>query len=473
VRGCHRITALVTALASFAAIAAESPGAYEQEVRPLLDTYCYKCHGAQRPKGGINLSTYTNLISIYRDPRTWQTVLSQLRERNMPPDGKPQPTPEERDRLAAWVEHTLNNLEEGHVPKDPGRVVIHRLSRTEYNNTIRDLLGVETKPADKFPADGGGGGGFDNNADTLFVPPILMERYLEAAAEILDQAKPERIFIAQPGALTSNRSAARRIAGHFAMRAFRRPVEDAEVERLVSVFDAATQHNLAFEDSVKLMLKAVLASPNFLFRIERDRDLDVPYVLDEYELATRLSYFLWSSMPDEELFRLAGEKRLSDPKVLDQQVERMVLDPKAKALADNFAGQWLGVRSLQNAAQPDRRRFANFTSSLRDAMSAEPVEFFQSIVRDNASLLNLIDADYTFVNEELAKHYGIEGIEGAAMRKVKLVDSNRPGGNFRQSAAPASGHGQEPPARRPASEWIEFPAALGTASRQARVRFLS
>ena len=147
------------------------------------------------------------------------------------PDGKPQPSLEERGHLVGWVEQMLDSLDENELARDPGRVVLHRLSRTEYNNTIRDLLGVDSKPADKFPADGGGGGGFDNNADTLFIPPLLMEKYLEAAEEVLSQAKPERIFIAKPGGFTSKRAAARTILQAFVGRAFRRPQTDGRYRR--------------------------------------------------------------------------------------------------------------------------------------------------------------------------------------------------------------------------------------------------
>jgi hypothetical protein len=408
--------------------AAENPAlTYEQEIRPLLDTYCFKCHGESKAKGGVNLHAYKDLTSVYKDPKTWQTVMTQMRDRNMPPEKKPQPSAVEQEKITAWLDGVFDNLDENQIGKNPGRVVIHRLSRLEYNNTIRDLLGVDNKPADKFPADGGGGGGFDNNADTLFIPPILMERYLAAADEIISAAKPERIFVSQPGLLTTKRSAARSNLEYHARRAFRRPVEKAETERLLSVYDKASSRGRSYEDSVKLALKTILVSPSFLFRVEVDRASPEPYPVTDYELANRLSYFLWSSMPDDELFKLAGQNTLHEASVLEQQVRRMIADPKAKVLAENFATQWLKVRDLKTTAQPDLKKFPSYTAELRDAMYAEPVEFFHSLLSENESVLKLLDADYTYVNEKLAKHYRLDDVKGPEMRRVKLSDRSRGG----------------------------------------------
>ena len=400
---------------------------FDRDIQPVLEKYCLKCHGPEKPKGGINLAQFKSEATVHRDPKTWQTVLTQLHDRNMPPENKTQPTVTERDQLIEWVTHTLNNLDERYIPKDPGRLLIHRLSRLEYNNTVRYLLGVEGRPADKFPADGGGGGGFDNNADTLFIPPILMEKYLEAAEDIVDQARPERIFLVQPGLLSFKRATAKKILEVHATRAFRRPVQGDELDRLLGVYDAAIKSGKTHETSVKQSLVGILVSPNFLFRVELDQPGDRPYAVSDFELASRISYFLWSSMPDEELFRVARSGKLHDPAVLEFQVKRMLRDEKAREFYDSFSSQWLALRNLRTTAQPDPGKFPTYTESLRDAMYAETVEFFQALVRSNASLLELIDADYTFLNEELAKHYGIEGVTGPEMRRVALTDHNRGG----------------------------------------------
>jgi mono/diheme cytochrome c family protein len=401
--------------------------AYGTRIKPLLKQYCVSCHGNGNANAGVNFDAYGDLAAVQRDQAIWRKVATRVRERTMPPAGLPQPTDAQREQLTAWITQTQNNAAESAAINNPGRVLIHRLNRVEYNNTIRDLLGVDTHPADKFPADGGGGGGFDNNADTLFIPPILMERYFSAAAEVLDAARPGRLFAVGPGKQRTGAEAARQTIARFATRAYRRPVEPAEVDRLLQLYRVATRRGVGYESAVKYALKAVLVSPNFLFRVEEDRNSDSPYPVRDYELASRLSYFLWSSMPDDTLFHLAAQGRLHLPAVLNAQVKRMLLDPKSYALADSFAGQWLRVRDLYTNAQPDPNRFKDFTPTLRDALVREPIDFFYSIVHDGSSLLDLLDADYTYANAELAKHYGISGVTGDQLRRVPLPDRRRGG----------------------------------------------
>ncbi|MFN3651495.1 MAG: DUF1592 domain-containing protein [Armatimonadota bacterium] len=400
---------------------------YTQTAQPFIAKYCGACHGEKNPRGGIDLSKYPDLASVQKDQETWRKVLEQIRERSMPPRGTPQPAIEERERLSAWLAHALDNVDPALIPPDPGRVLIHRLSRAEYNNTVRDLFGVTSRPADRFPADGGGGEGFDNNAATLFIPPILMERYLVAAGEVLSEAPPDRLFFIRPGKGVDAKTAARKILAHFSFGAYRRPVTGPEVDRLMALFDQAAKRGDSWENSVRFALKAVLVSPHFLFRVEKDQPTAEAYQVGEFELASRLSYFLWSSMPDDTLLRLAGQKKLRDPKVLEAQVRRMLRDPKAKELSESFAGQWLRVRELFTSAQPDPRRFPTYNDSLRDAMYAETTEFFHSVLQEDASLLRLLDADYTYVNEELARHYGIPGVTGPEFRRVSLPDRRRGG----------------------------------------------
>jgi hypothetical protein len=400
---------------------------FRTQIRPLLDEYCAKCHGTARAKGGINLAGFTNTVSVYREPKVWEKVVAKVGAGEMPPEDKPQPNESQRNGLVRWVEKALDDLDQGRFAADPGRVLIHRLSRTEYNCTIRDLLGVDNNPADTFPTEGGGGGGFDNNADTLFVPPILMERYLATATSVLDQAPREKVFFIKKNWLSSERSVARKIIEHFAMCGFRRPVEPVEVDHLLKIYDRSRQKAQSFEAATKAALSVILISPNFLFRVEADQEANQPYRVNDYELASRMSYFLWSSMPDEELFRLAAEKRLHDPKVLEEQVGRMIRSAKSRVFTESFASQWLRVRELKTAAQPDPNRFPNYTPALRDAMYGEVVQFFDSVVRGDESLLKVLAADYTFLNAELAALYGIEGVEGQALRRVSLTDQKRGG----------------------------------------------
>jgi hypothetical protein len=302
------------------------------------------------------------------------------------------------------------------------------LTRRQYNNTVRDLLGVDTHPAQAFPADGGGGGGFDNNASTLFIPPILLEKYLEAADAVLAAADPSRYLTVCPGPDIPEETAARRSIAAFARQAFRRPVDDDEVERLMSLFRHAAARGNRFDAAVRLALKAALVSPSFLYLVERNRsDADEPYRVSDHELACRLSYFLWSSMPDRELSDLAGAGGLHEPTVLEGQVRRMLADPKARALAEDFGGQWLRSGNLAELADPDRGLFPEFTPELRDAMAEEPVAFFHALLREDRSVLDLLDSDYTYLNELLARHYGIPGVTGPEFRRVALKDRSRGG----------------------------------------------
>jgi len=396
-------------------------------MQPLLTQYCGKCHGEKGGASGISLGAFHDVIAIQKDQTTWRKVITRIRERTMPPPGTPQPSQEQRNLVSDWLTKTLNNTDPSLLPKNPGRVLIHRLSRQEYNNTVRDLFGVTSNPADKFPADGGGGGGFDNNADTLFVPPILMERYLITAGEVLDEGSQVKLFFVKPSKTLPARAAAQKILTRYATLAFRRPVEPAEIERLMRLFDKAKAAGDDFEAATKFALKGALVSPNFLFRVERDRPTPNAYLISDYELASRLSYFLWASMPDDQLFAAAAAGRLHKPEVLDKEVKRMLQSPKSRAFSDSFAGQWLRARDLYTTAHPDGNQFKDYTPTLRDAMYAETIDFFDSVVREDRSLLSLLDADYTYLNEELAKHYGIPGVSGSEMRRVQLADDRRGG----------------------------------------------
>ena len=424
---------VLTPLVAGPAVRAAAPADFDREVRPLLSTYCLKCHGPERPKRGVNLAKFNDVASIHRDPRLWRKVLAQLNERAMPPEDKPQPTDVQRAMLIEWIQHTLNNPDPTAFAKDPGRVTMRRLNRFEYNNTVRDLFDVVVKPAESFPADGAGGGGFDNNADTLFIAPILLEQYLAAADAVLMEARNDRLLVAKPEGELTNREAAKRVLAYWAPRIFRRPVAEAELDRFLKLFDLADARGDEYSLSVRLGLKGMLVSPHFLFRVEADRTGGEPWEVTDYELTSRLSYFLWSTMPDEELFNLAKEGKLRDPAVLEAQVRRMLKHEKSRALAESFGTQWLGVRELLTTANPDPQKFPTFNAQLRFSMYDEAVHFVDSVFRDDAPLTTLLDANYTFVNDWLADHYGIKGRvgggdgKGEVMRRVELTDGNRGG----------------------------------------------
>jgi len=222
---------------------------------------------------------------------------------------------------------------------------------------------------------------------------------------------------------------ARTVVTALATRAFRRPATPTEVNRLVKYVALAEKEGESFERGVQLAVQAVLVSPHFLFRVELDPAVAKPGAirpLNDYELATRLSYFLWSSMPDEELFTLAAAGKLKVPKTTAQQVNRMLKDPKARALVEGFGEQWLTLRNLGNF-NPDAKRFPTWNEDLRKAMLTETQLFFQSIVKEDRTILEFLDADYTFLNERLAKHYGISGVTGEEFQRVKLEGDHRGG----------------------------------------------
>ena len=241
----------------------------------------------------------------------------------------------------------------------------------------------------------------------------------------LPSAAYKRIMVAHPNNCVPESDAARQILETFTRRAFRRIVEADEVARYVKLFEQAQAHGETFEGGIKLALQAVLVSPHFVFKVERDRkEADQPITLGEHELASRLSYFLWSTMPDEELLALADRGELR--RQLEAQVRRMLKDPKVRTLGENFAGQWLQVRNLKTA-MPDPKAYPAFDEDLRNAMMQETTLFFEAIVTEDRNLLDFLDADFTFVNERLAKHYGIPNVKGEQFRKVSLAGMNRAG----------------------------------------------
>ena len=407
---------------------------YSADIAPLMQQYCFRCHSGAKPKGGVALDRDKDDAAVKKNRTVWEKVGDNLRSGDMPPAGAKKPSAAEMEQINRWLD-TVVYKSDCTSPQDPGRVTLRRLNRAEYNNTIRDLTGVDFKPASDFPADDVGYG-FDNIGDVLSLPPLLMEKYLAAAQTIVEDVwkKPElrkKLMPHQPKQDRDRGSALRKNLYHVASRAWRRPADDDEVQRLVRFVQMARENGDAPEVGAKLALTAVLVSPNFLFKVER-----VPAnkqgLISPFALAARLSYFLWSSLPDEELYRAAEEGLLRQPGVLDQQVRRMLKDPKAHALAENFAGQWLNTRSL-SAFSPDPKRFPTFTDQLRQDMVRETDLFFRHIVREDRSVLEFLDSDYSFLNARLAKHYGIKDVKGDEFRKLSLAGTPR-GGVLTQAA---------------------------------------
>ncbi|MDQ3813103.1 MAG: DUF1592 domain-containing protein [Armatimonadota bacterium] len=543
---------------------------FERDVLPLINQYCIKCHRAENksPAAGLPLAGYKSVAEVLKKRGDWELVARNVGSGHMPPEDFPAPSRAQRNRLVEWIETKLSQADCN--IKDPGRVTLHRLNREEYNNTIRDLLGIEFRPADDFPSDDVGYG-FDNIGDVLSISPLLMEKYLAAAEKIAEQAivlpdknvrfEAERL---DPDAASGDRGGvllgvtgsetgsdyefpkagayllrarafgeqagpdpvrmafrldgkdlrvvdvtavekasavydesvtvpagkhrfavvytnnyknlqttdpklrgdrnliveyleivgplntpeglpashrriitcpttghqhgpecARAILKELSGRAYRRPASEQEIDRLVRYVGLARKEGESFERGIQLALQAVLVSPRFLFRVEVDPNPNDPKKsrsLSDYEIAARLSYFLWSSMPDDELFACAAKGSLQNPAMLKAQVRRMLNDPRAHALATNFAGQWLQLRNLETVA-PDPEQFPAFNDELRHAMRQETEMFFEAIVREDRSVLDFLDAKFTYLNEPLARHYAIEGIKGDKLRRVVLTDA--------------------------------------------------
>lgn len=612
---------------------------FRKSIKPLLEKYCYDCHADGANKGSVAFDEFKTDKAVLEEHDLWLRALKNLRANMMPPARKPQPTAEEKKLIKRWIKDSVFAID----PKnpDPGQVTLRRLNRVEYQNTVRDLIGVNFDAQSAFPPDDSGHG-FDNISDVLTLPPMLLEKYVSAANKIVSEVVPsasrvvrERVIQGRefrgaadgsngegrgrrPGGLSlsyyqpavvsntfnakiagkyeldlnlmvnerfvdgvfdynkcrlimradgkemlreeftwqggkpfsfqreadwpagdheltfelqpltpdekqtrslslqissvvvqgpmakeqwvrppnyerffkkdvpvdaaGRQAYARELLGDFARRAFRRPVDELTLKRLVGLAESvSSQPDKTFEAGISQAMVAILASPRFLFREERAETAPAgkayPYV-DEYALASRLSYFLWSSMPDEELFRLAESGQLR--KNLSAQVERMFKDKRAEALIKDFGGQWLRTRDIENVPLEarfilareekfdaervrNRARFrelndkseeqltpaekeeltnlrssfprgsrqqprAEMSRELRSDMRQETERTVAYILREDRSLLELVNSDYSFLNERLAKHYGIPEVKGDEIRLVKLpADSPRGG----------------------------------------------
>jgi hypothetical protein len=382
----------------------------------------------------------------------------------MPPADEPRPTPGEHATLIRFIERDVFALDPARP--DPGAVTLRRLNRVEYANTIRDLSGISFDASQIFPADDTGHG-FDTIGAVLSMSPILMEKYLEAAATIAERIvaamptaenKPSVVFHAGgPPAAAKDRDAwLRRTLRRFAGRAFRRPVDAVTFKELMAIVSESGGNSI--DRQLVAGFTAILAAPRFVFRIEPSpagNDAGASPIafgaspidagaspiafgaspIDDWSLASRLSYFLWSSMPDDRLFSLAAKGLLRDR--LTEQVDRMIDDPKSDAFAHNFVGQWLQTRDVEALpvdlrkvlGDSDRSRAEKvFQGNVRRAMRQQTELQFTHVLRENLPATDLLVGDITFLNEPLARFYGIEGVEGDTMRPVTLPgDRSRAG----------------------------------------------
>jgi len=435
---------------------AELSARFRDEIRPLLQARCAKCHGAEKKKGGIDFSMAVDGASVLEQRKLWKKTFDQIDVLAMPPEKEPALEPRERDLLLAWTRAAASWVDPARTGKrDPGPAPLRRLSRTEYGLTLRDLTGLDFDAAQSvgMPEEEAGAQAFESRAEGLTVSLVHVEKYFLAADQILDRlfagrpgSKPApkknaadayaRVFCAVPGPDLSEEDAAREILSRFLRLAYRRPVRSEDLESMLGVFRAARDRRQLFEEAVRVALRTVLVSPGFLYRLEESRPVVHP--VGDHELATRLSYFLWSRMPDEELLSTADRGKLSDPAVFETQIRRMLADPKARALTQSFAVPWARLKQF-NRVRPSTEHFPTFTRKLRDAMLQEATTFFDKLREDDRPVLDLLDADYTYLNEELARHYGIEGVKGNEFRRVALEPQHHRGGLLGMAAVLAMG----------------------------------
>ena len=412
-----------------AALKADAEAVFRDRVTPFIKDYCLPCHQNKRPtQAGVNFSPALKAPGHAAFNDQWKRAVARVNAHDMPPEGAPQPTEVERRLFGEWLPK-LKYLSE----KNPGRFVIRRLTKTQYGNTLRDLFGVEPSIADGLP-DEVSGEGYLNS-----LSPLQIEQYLTIADRVLDQVfAPEdapptevqrRLFGDAGGPATGVRETPRDVARSLARKAYRRPPTEAELDVLVAAFDLGRENDLSYQQSLQLMLKAILVSPQFLFITpagEVDSETGI-VPLDDHQLAARLSYLLWATMPDEELTALADSGTLHESEVLEAQVRRLLQDTRSRALFDGFGAQWLGVGGLESQVfDPDM--FPQMTAEMRMAMYDEARLVFESIMRENKSVIRFVDGDYTYLNGTLASIYGLEEtVSGPEMRRIPLSDGNRGG----------------------------------------------
>ena len=364
--------------------------------------------------GGFHLERVADPSSLKTEAAKWGSMARRVHNGEMPPKGAPKPTVDELERFSQWATKALRAAACADGIK-PGPAPIRRLNRDEYSATIRDLLDIHLDIGSALPADGGGGEGFDNAAETLFLSPIHSEKYMEAAKFATDFAAKEfksrqKLLVAKPGPGVTEEQAARKILEAFLPRAFRQPVAPADVALYLSLFSAARQQGREYEEAIFFAIRGALVSPKFLFRVEPPNRTGTVQPVGDYQLASRLSYFLWGSMPDELLLDAAASGTLREPAVLKSLVGRMLRNDRSLGFAQRFVEQWLGTRDLLGTKKPDPKLYPMFDNDeeLRSDIRLQPVLFFRELLIRDLPVLDLIDSTHTIGTSNLAKLYEVK-----------------------------------------------------------------
>lgn len=422
-------------------------------VRPVLHNKCGSCHNAVDTKGGVNLVRFDFIVHIVRNGKLFMNVIKEIENGTMPPNTQAPLTDSEKDTLLIYLK---KYLDDALAEPDPGLIPPRRLSNREYRYSVYDLLGVELNTDSLLPADASGGSGFDNQASSAYMSPLRLERYFDLADIAVEEAysDPERwrkyVPAYQPSGwrqvqiwwqrvwngkditFDERKKIAQESISSFATLAYRRFLNPEEQQQLMALFQTIYEAEADSADrldrSIKEVFKSVLISPKFLYRQERDLPTEDSYPLTNFELATRLSYLIWSSIPDWELLDIAYRENLHDPKILEAQTLRMLDDPRSIRMAENFATQWLEINKLQRPDfRMDAETFPEYNEVLRDLMYAEAVAYFHHVFTQSQNLLELLDSDYTFLNQDLADHYGISGSYSEEIEIACLENVNRGG----------------------------------------------
>jgi mono/diheme cytochrome c family protein len=411
----------MTRIALTAIVVAAAPVASAVAADEFVRQYCVSCHGGARGAGGLTLATFSRETAA-EDAERSERVIRKLRAGLMPPPGSPMPPAAAALEYAQALEIAIDAAARStaHVRPRP----FQRLNRAEYRHAIRDLLDLDVDVSPLLPDDPVSGG-FDTIAAAQTASPLLITGYLRAAHQISTTAlshprSRQRILVCSPRTKADEAPCAARIIQQLTERAYRGFATADDRRDALSFYSRGRAQG--HDAGIRLALESILVSPRFVFRLE-DQTAGVEAAQNP-ALANRLSFFLWSSPPDAELLAAARRGRLSSRTSLRQQLSRMIADPRSAALATRFGAQWLRLQDLETVA-PDATRFPSFDAALAADMRAETELVLEDVIRRDRSILDLLALDYSFLNERLARHYGIEGVTGPEFRRVPMPAERR------------------------------------------------
>lgn len=415
---------------------------FSKSLQPMLKTYCLDCHNAKKQKGELNLARFESESAVLAERKVWLRVWEMLHNREMPPPEEEQPSEDQRLALTDWIEEMLARPAADGT-RDPGHVPPRRLTAVQYNATVADLFGVQHRTTFYDPKRNGGGmpemvrfvlhrqfqeplvhlppdpaaHGFDSMAESLNLPPFLMEKYLDAAEKLTAREDVQQAFFRRTGLQQQRGNDTteidRRIIAEALKRAFRRPPSADEVTRYTGFYDLAIKNGEDRTKAIAVAMRAILVAPQFLFRLETgvaSEEKNGVRPLTDHELAARLSYFLWDTIPDRELTRAADDGELRDPAKLAAQALRMMRDPRAEEFIRDFSLQWLRIQNISSHA-PDPSVLGAFNNRLKnfnEALASEVLLLFATVLAEDRSVLDLVDPDFTWLNLTLCNVYGIE-----------------------------------------------------------------